>query len=181
MPSRRADRTAARELALAHAVALYTSDWSGGPGADSSLRATATAIYAWLVGPAALFLTLGPVRDQQTGQPTGNNPKGSPMQLHDTEQVDLSVAVADVKGAPISDDSATTSDDLNWTVDDETVATLNVSGDTRTATVVAGTVGSTVITVSLGELSATLAVDVIPGAAAKVSISEGAPTEQNAG
>ena len=100
------------------------------------------------------------------------------MQLHDDEKVDLSVAVASAKGSPISDDPATTTDDLTWSTDDDTVASLEISADTRTCTVRAGVVGSTVVAVAFGELVATLAVDVVPGDAALVTISEGTPTKQ---
>ena len=102
------------------------------------------------------------------------------MQLHDDEQVTLSVAVADAKGAAISDDASRTDDDLQWTVADENVATLQVSADTRACTVVAGTPGSTVVTIKLGDLEATEAIDVVAGDAALITISEGTPEKQNA-
>lgn len=174
------DFTVTRWLALEHAVDLHRISFEPGDDADQAVTRTATRLFQWLTGPVALFLTIGQVLDQGTGQPTGNPTKGNPMQLHDTEQVDLSVEVADVKGASIPDDIGTTADDLAWTVEDTSVATLSVSSDTRTCTVVAGLPGSTVGTVTLGELSATFAVDVIPGAAARITISEGTPTEQPA-
>lgn len=100
------------------------------------------------------------------------------MQLHDDEKVTLSVTVADAKGASIPDDSSITTDDLSWTVDNETVATLQVSADTRTCTVVAGLPGSAVVTISVGELSATEAIDVVAGNAALITITEGTPEKQ---
>jgi hypothetical protein len=100
------------------------------------------------------------------------------MQLHDTEQVDLTVAVSDVKGAIISDDPGTTTDDVSWTIDNTSVASLTISADTRTCTIVAGLPGSGVVTVSLGDLTATQAVDVIPSGATKLEISEGTPVPQ---
>lgn len=102
------------------------------------------------------------------------------MQLHDDEQVTLSVAVSDAKNVNLPDDASTDTDNLNWTVDDEGVATLQVSADSRSCTVVAGQPGSTVVTVTLGDLSATEAVDVVPGNAALITISEGTPTKQGA-
>jgi len=102
------------------------------------------------------------------------------MQLHDDEQVTLSVAVADAKGAAISDDPSRTDDDLQWSVADENVATLQVSSDTRSCTVVAGMPGSTVVTVTLGDLQATEAVDVVAGDAALLTFSEGTPEKQGA-
>ena len=177
------DRTDVRHLAMVQALALHHAGWpeliTGRPGdADAALRATATTIYDWYVGPVAIYVTIGTVLNQDTGQPTGTVLKGTPMQLHDDEKVDLSVIVTSAKGAPIADDPSTTGDDLTWTSDDSTVAGLAVSDDTRTCTVLAGEVGSTVVTVSLGELSATLAVDVIPGDAAVITIGEGVPSKQ---
>lgn len=102
------------------------------------------------------------------------------MQLHDDEQVTLSVAVADAKGANIPDDATREDDNLSWTIDNTSVATLEVSADTRTCTVVAGQPGSAVVTISLGDLSATEAIDVVAGSAALITISEGTPTKQNA-
>lgn len=103
------------------------------------------------------------------------------MQLHDDEQVTLSVSVSDAKNVNIPDDTSTDTDNLDWTVDDESVATLQISSDTRSCTVVAGQPGSTVVTVTLGDLSATEAVDVVAGSAALITISEGTPTKQGAG
>lgn len=100
------------------------------------------------------------------------------MQLHDDEQITLTVAVTDAKGVPIADDPLNTADNLTWAFDNGEVATLQISDDTRSATVVAGLPGSGTGTVTLGELSATFAVDVVPGDAALVSISEGTPEKQ---
>lgn len=93
-------------------------------------------------------------------------------QLRDTEQFTLSVDVADAKGANIPDQPGA-EDNVNWSVDNSDVASLQVSEDSRQCAVVAGTVGSCVVTVALGDLFATLAVDVIPGAAARLTIREG--------
>jgi hypothetical protein len=100
------------------------------------------------------------------------------MQLHDDENVDLSVLVASAKGAPIADDPFSTGDDLTWEVTDSTVASLVVSDDTRTCTVRSGVVGSTVLTIGVGNAAATVAIDVIPGDAAAITVSEGTPYKQ---
>jgi len=174
-----------RCLAMEQALHLHHDSWSdlitdvGTDNADAALRATATTIYDWGTGPVAIYVTIGTVVNQTTGQSTGTILKGTPMQLHDDEQVDLTVAVASAKGSPIPDDPATSGDDLTWTSDDSTIAGLAVSSDTRTCTVLAGVTGSTVVTVTLGELSATLAVDVIPGDAAVITIGEGVPSKQS--
>lgn len=101
------------------------------------------------------------------------------MQLRDNEQVSLTVTLASARGNVIGDQPGT-EDDLVWTVSgDEGVVTLDVSEDTRTATVKAsGTLGSTVVRVEIGELFATEAFDVVPGDAALITITAGTPTEQ---
>jgi len=178
------DRTDARLLAMAQALHLHRDNWpelianAGTANADAALRATATTIYDWVTGPVAIYVTIGTVLNQSTGLPTGTILKGTPMQLHDDDKVDLSVLVASAKGSAILDDPATTGDDLTWSVDDSTIAGLAVSNDTRTCTVIAGVTGSTVLTVGIGNAAATLAVDVIPGDAAVITISEGTPTKQ---
>jgi hypothetical protein len=178
------DRTDARHLAMTQALNLHHSGWAdliatdGTEDADAALRATAAIIYDWYVGPVAIYVTIGTVVNQTTGQPTGTVLKGTPMQLHDDENVDLSVIVASAKGALIADDPSSTGDDLTWEVDDSTVASLAVSDDTRTCTVRSGVVGSTVLTIGVGNASATLAVDVVPGDAALITVSEGTPYKQ---
>src|SRR5207237_790861 len=62
--------------------------------------------------------------------------------------------------------------------DNETVATLDVSADTQTCTVVAGQPGSAVVTLTDGTISATLAVDVVPGSVATVEVTTGDPVPQ---
>jgi hypothetical protein len=166
------DRTEDQRIAMAHAVALHSSGFKPGDSSDLYVRRTASVIFNWLSGPVVMRLTVGPVCDQVTGQPTGKTVGGPVAQLRDTEQFTLSVDVSDAKGASIPD-QAGSDDNVGWSVDDGDVATLQVSEDSRQCTVVAGNVGSAVVTVTLGDLSATLAVDVIPGAAARLVINEG--------
>jgi hypothetical protein len=82
------------------------------------------------------------------------------------------VAETDAKGQPV------TTDTLTWTVADPTVATLQVSADTYSAVVVAGNVGSTVVTLTDGTLTATEAVDVIAGTATAIVLNEGTAEPQ---
>lgn len=107
------------------------------------------------------------------------------MQLRITDatgrpyHADLSVGVFDAIGDPIGDDPNTTTDDLTWSLDSgDGVVTLTVSADTRTCTVTAGSLGSAVVRVTLGDLTGTVAVDVIAGDAAELRITEGEPTSE---
>jgi len=163
------DATPSRRLALAAAVDLLSPL---GEADAARVTATAQALFAWLVGPAFLVVTPGTVVSQATGQPTGTpTPTGGTMQLHDNEQVTLTVAEADAKGVALQDT-------LTWTVDQATVATLQVSADTQSALLVAGLPGSAVVTVTDGALSATLAVDVVPGGVATITVTPGTPEPQ---
>lgn len=185
------DVSAERERALDAAVHLYAAGAFGalavapqhGPeAATESLRHTAETLFRWLIGGVTFTITHGVVVDQTTGLPTGTITGGTHMQLKDNEEVDLTVTVASAKGNVIGDDPATEADNLVWTVEGEDgLVTLEVSEDTRTVVVRAGSgLGSAVVAVALSgtELSATVAVDVIPGDAARVTVVEGTPREQ---
>lgn len=138
----------------------------------------ATKFYGWLVGPASMSLSFGPIVDQDTEEPTGRN--GSAMtQLRDSQKFTVSLTAQDAKGAEVLDDASTTADDAVWTSDNEAAFTVEVdASNPRSATVIAGTPGSGVLTVAIGEITATLAVDVVPGDIALVTLSEGPITEQ---
>lgn len=164
-----------RELAASLATDLFANH----SVTPDKWRAMAKEVFTFLGGPIVVTLIIGPVLDQTTGRPTGNVPKGSPMQIRDTEKVDFIVAEADVKGADVPDDPTSTLDDLTWTIDNDAVASLEVSSDTRTCTAIAGTPGSAVITVSTGNgLSATVALDVVPSDAVTLTVTAGAPQPQ---
>lgn len=94
------------------------------------------------------------------------------MQLHDTEQFTLTLEAQDSKGFAVADT-------LTWTVDDPNVVSLQVSSDTMSATILAGAPGSAVVTITDGTLTATEAVDVVPGAVAKLVLTEGPVTSQS--
>jgi hypothetical protein len=179
-----------RERALNAALDLYNDglfaslsvNSDEGPAyAAGAFLDTAESIFRWLSGGVSFTITHGVVVDQTTGQPTGTITGGTAMQLRDNEQVDLTVTVASAKGNVIGDDPSTNADDLVWTAEGgEGVIELEVSEDTRTATVVAQDTGSAVVRVELSgtDLFATVAVDVVPGEAALVTIAEGTPTKQ---
>lgn len=167
------DTSSERALALVQATALYAGRFTGGDPADTRFLATATAAYAFLVGPAALVITLGPPVDQATGKPTGN-PEGAP--LKDTEKALLQANAVDAKGNPTT---APTS--LTYTVADTTIATIVT--DAAGSWVVAGSPGSTVVTGDwpdspTGDITGTAAVDVTAGNAVSLSITLGTPVPQ---
>lgn len=180
-----------RAVALDRAVFLYRDQYdreTDTAATDRRLRATAEALFRWLVGPAFLVVQTGPVLDQATGDPASNplphkaDPHGGKrMQLRDNEQVTYTVTVASARGNVISDQPGP-QDDLTWTVTGaEGVLELTVSEDTRSATVRAlGPVGSGVLRVEIGELFATEAIDVVPGEAALVTLAAGEVSDQPA-
>jgi hypothetical protein len=169
-----------RAAAAIAAAVLHSSSYvttAGHVGAQiaiAAVRSTAEQLLPWIAGVTAIHLTTGPVVDQVTHLPTGTTiTPGGPVQIHDNEQFSLTADPVDSKGVPLADV-------LTWTVDNDSVATLSVSPDTHTCTVVAGLPGSTIVTVSDGMLSATEAVDVIPGGVATIRITEG-PVEPQPG
>lgn len=175
------DLTHERELALAHAVALHEGRVLAGDEAGKLVRLTAADLFDWLIGPASLQIIIGPVRDAD-GQPLSDTNERNPVQLRITDQqgrpyeVDFTVIVRDAVGNVITDDPGTTTDDITWSLDSgEGVIGTTISGDTRMLTGTAAAIGSSVVRVSLGELTGTVAVDVIPGDAAELVISEGTP------
>jgi uncharacterized membrane protein YqgA involved in biofilm formation len=96
------------------------------------------------------------------------------MQLHDNEQVTYTVQATDAKGQSV------TGETIDFTVDNGDVLGLQVSGDGTTATIVAGTVGSGVLTATVGTLQVTEAIDVIAGDATAISLVPGEVTQQDA-
>lgn len=175
------DYTRERELALAHAVELHEDRYVAGDSAitDRELIATATAAFWFLVGPAFLVLTIGPVTEQATGEPVpAPTNGGTTMQIRATQKFTATVGVADSRGNVIGDQPGT-QDDIAWSVDGDDVLALEVSDDSRTATVTAsGPVGSAVLRAQLGELFVTEAVDVVPGKAALLTVTTSEPVEQ---
>jgi hypothetical protein len=167
------DTSNERALALSQTTALYAGRYTGGSKADKQFLATAAAQYAWLTGPVAISLTLGPRVDQTTGQPTGNAGGDT---LKDSEKALIQFSAVDAKGNPTSVPT-----DVTVTVADETIAT--VTHDDAGWWTVAGSPGSTVGTGTWpsapgGEISGTFAIDVTAGDAISLSITLGAPVPQ---
>lgn len=177
-----------RATALDHAVALHSERYRHAldtGDADDNLVETATRLFEFLTGPAHLVVDTGPVTHQGGGpvvdplprkpDPTG----GTIMQLRDDEQVTYSVTLASARGNVITDQPGT-QDDLTWTLEGESgVLGLEVSEDTRSATVRAlGPVGSGILRVQIGDLYATEAVDVVAGDASLITLTAGEPGKQ---
>lgn len=169
-----------RALALTEAVRLHLDQYSS-QAPDEGRRAvlsTAQAFLGFLIGPASISVSYGPIVKQNDQQETGK--AGSAMaQIHDDEEFDVSLTAADAKGAEVLDRAGDTSDDPTFVSSDENVFTYRVDPENpRQATVVAGMPGSAVGTISLGSITATHAVDVIAGDVAQVNIGEGTVRKQ---
>lgn len=142
--------------------AIAASNLSG--GCTHEVLPLADTFAEWVARrtPVRMQVTVGDVTEQKEEEP---------MQIHDNEQFTLTVSEQDAKGFPVIDQ-------VEWTVDNESVVTLQVSDDKQSCLVVAGNPGSAVITITDGNLSATEAVDVVAGQAALISIQEGAVEPQ---
>lgn len=179
--------TMLRQTALGAALKLHASilgDLMLQPGvareqtitqAENEIRDTGEIFFAWLNGTTRITLTRGPVTNQAGAVTDTNINEENPVQIHDDEKFDLTVHTTDAKGFE-------TADAIDWAVDDTSVVTLTVSADGRSCTVVAGSPGSAVITVTdnatTPPLSATEAVDVVPGGTATISLTEGPVSKQ---
>ena len=168
-----AERLQAAELA----VELYRGEFVK-RGDNDALIETAGVIFHFLTGAVVAYFEFGTVLDQTTKYPTDDQFGGSMTQLRDTQQVTLTVRARDAKGFEVGDDPTTTADDVQWTSADESIATLVVGADNRSATVVAGGVGSTVASATMGAIVITQAIDVIPGDAVAMEFDVGDPTDQ---
>jgi hypothetical protein len=170
-----------RTLALTQAVALHAGSFGGQAVEEQrkAVLATAQAFFDFLFGPASVNVTYGPVVKQNTKESTGK--AGTAMaQIHDDEEFDIELTAADSKGAQVLDREGDTADDPAFTSSDESVFTYRTFNENpRKATVVAGMPGSAVGTITLGNITVTHAVDVVPGDVATVNISEGEARKQS--
>jgi hypothetical protein len=107
-----------------------------------------------------------------TGHPRRTTYEGDAVQIKDNEQFPITVDPQDSKGFDV------TGDQVSYTVDNAAVVTLQPSDDGLSCNIVAGAPGSAVVTVAVGDASATEAVDVVPGDVATITISEGTVTTQ---
>ncbi|WP_051864893.1 hypothetical protein [Streptosporangium roseum] len=171
----------ARQAALAAAVALH-GPVRLQPGVDReatiaaaelAARQTADVFAAYLAGTTRIHLTPGPVVDEATGTPAEPN-EGENMQLNTGQKVTYTADTEDAAGYD-------TTETIEWSTNEPTIAVLTVSEDTRSCTVVSGEPGSAVLTAritSLG-LEVTEAIDVVPAGTATIELVAG-PVENEA-
>jgi hypothetical protein len=139
-----------------------------------ALLADAGKAYAWLAR-LRLELVIKSVTEQgMTAQVPVIYTPGGALQLTDTQQFTATVQAEDAKGFAVADQ-------LTWSADDGgAVVTLAVSADTLSCLFVAVAPGTANYTVTDGTLSATGQAVVTAGAAAQLSVTEGAPEAQPA-
>jgi hypothetical protein len=102
------------------------------------------------------------------------------MQLQDDQQVTLSVSATDDAGNVVVDAGT-----LSFSVDDDTILTLTDNGDGTALVVTTGAVGTATVTVTDDEdadgnpdFQGSLAIDVVTGAVAEISITAGTPSSR---
>lgn len=145
---------------------------------DKSPYGLAEEVFSWATKRTPATIRIVAVGDATRQQPQQED---QPMQIHDNEQFTVTVEVDDAKGFQI------TGDQLTVTSSDESVVTVqsDAPGST-TYTLVAGNPGSAVVTFDAGTddngnaVTATEAVDVVPGNVATIRLTEGAATPQGA-
>lgn len=162
-------------MVIARAAAAIAAGLTAGPGTpEPEVLARAARIAAFIEGRTIQV---------QTGawtykQASADLPRrtvittGGSVQIKDSEQFSISVAVQDSKGFPVSGDT------LTYSQADPAVVSLQPSADGLSCLIVGGNPGSTVVTITDGTISATEAVDVVPGDAATFQITEGAAEPQ---
>ncbi|MFF4417112.1 hypothetical protein ACFYY8_31715 [Streptosporangium sp. NPDC001559] len=169
----------ARQTALAAAVAFH------GPvrllpgvdrattvaAAELAARRTAATFAAWLLGTTRIHLIRGLVVDEATGVPSGTQPnqEGTDMtQLNTGQQVTFTADTEDASGYD-------TTEQVEWSTNEPTIAVLHVSEDTRSCRVVSGAPGSAVLKASIPSLGleVTEAIDVVPAGTATIKLVAG--------
>lgn len=159
-------RVACLDLALKH--------YQQGLG-QQTVWEIAEDIHSWAARRTPSHIKVVAIGDVVRQQP---QQEAQPMQIRDNEQFDITIEVDDAKGFAI------TGDQLTVTSADETVATVQQGNDSQTYTIVAGNPGSTVITFDAGTddngnaVTATEAVDVVPGNVATIRLTEGTAVPQ---
>jgi hypothetical protein len=96
------------------------------------------------------------------------------LQLTDSQQVHLTLAEKDKAGNPVSPSTVPV-----WLSSNTDVVTLSVAADGLSAdAVTTGAIGSATISASSDNLTGTLDVTVVPGAAVTIELDAGTPTEK---
>ncbi|WP_326828668.1 hypothetical protein OIE13_22240 [Streptosporangium sp. NBC_01810] len=169
------DRAQARAAALQAAAVLH-GPLTLLPGVDrqvseravqESIRRLADGLAAYVFGTTRIHLTHGLVVDEASGIPAETS-EGENMQLNTGQQVTYTADTEDAAGYD-------TVENIEWSIAPESAATLSVSEDTRSCTVVSGAPGSAVLTAritSLG-LEVTEAIDVVPAGTATIKLVAG--------
>lgn len=145
--------------------------------AETAIRKTAETYAAWIAGTTRIRLIPGPVVDEATGAPAGATNQGdnTMAQLNTGQKFDVTADTEDAAGYD-------TNETIEWSLDNPDVASLTVSVDGKTCTVVSGAPGSAVLTASLPNLdpplSATLAVDVVPAGTATINLVASDPVSE---
>lgn len=175
------DRAAVRRAALSAAMDLHVDLVGAYPptgdreetarAAVLAVRRTADVLAAWLAGTTRLHLTPGLITDEAADVPTGTptQKEGVTMtQLNTGQQVTYTVDTEDASGYD-------TVETIEWVVSEPGVLTLNVSEDTRSATIVSGAPGSGVLTARISSLGleVTEAIDVVPAGTATIKLVAG--------
>lgn len=165
-------RDIARIAALAAAVVMHRDE----PADADTVRSTADLLAAWLEGTTRLRLTPGPIAEEDATAPDGAPSSGGNVQINTGQKITYTVDTEDASGYD-------TNETIEWSVDNEEVATLTVSEDTHSATVVSGAPGSAVLTASIPNLglSASEIIEVVPAGTATITLVPGDVEEENAG
>ncbi|WP_326646699.1 hypothetical protein OG884_18910 [Streptosporangium sp. NBC_01755] len=178
------DRAQARAAAL-HAAAVLHGPLTLLPGVDrqvaeraaqESIRRLADGLAAYVLGTTRIHLIPGPVVDEAADVPPGTPQReGEVMtQMNTGHKFELSIDARDAAGFP-------TRPNVTWSIDDPSVAELQVAEDEQTCVVVSGAPGSAVLTVTIEDetaegqepLSVTHAVDVVPAGTATIELVAG--------
>lgn len=158
-------------------AALLAAAVTAGPGAaPADVIRQAGAYLAWFAAPlhdAALRTSRDTYRQASAGPAriTTYTPGGA-VQLHDDEQVLITLVPRDAKGYTVTDDQVT------YTPADPAVISCRPDG--LSCLMVAGQPGSTTVAITDGTITYTWAADVVPGTAATFQVTEGTPEKQPA-
>lgn len=135
----------------------------------------------WRIGPVSAKNWSEPVGDSRPARTYNSTPPPTErsliVQLTADQQVTLSVTAEDAYGNPVDITGAT----AVWTSSDESIVVVEAEQDSLSATAAAvGPVGTAAVTVanSDGTVQGSLAIDVIAGEVAEITVNAGEPTDK---